>query len=314
MKRWAKVTLSIASLFIVLGVGYGVYLYKTIESTAESIYEPRDPIPAVTNIDGGQQTDTDAISEKIADQEPFSVLLLGVDERANDVGRSDTMVVLTVNPAKHSILMFNIPRDTRTEIVGRGIEDKINHAYAFGGVNMSVQTVEKFLGSPIDYYVKVNMEGFTSIIDLLGGVEVNNPFEFTIDGELFAKGPIQLTGEEALLFSRMRYDDPRGDLGRNARQREIIQELMKNALQVSSVTKIQNILGEVGNNVKTDITFDEMKQFIKDYRSDLKNIETIEIQGHGQRINGIYYYIVDEQERERAQNLMKEHLQRVDTP
>ncbi|WP_454189935.1 LCP family glycopolymer transferase [Paenibacillus sp. Marseille-Q7038] len=314
MKKWAKVTLSITSLFIILGVGYGIYLYKSIESTAESIYEPRDPIPAITNIDGGQQTNTAAISKKIADQEPFSVLLLGVDERANDVGRSDTMVVLTVNPAKHSILMFNIPRDTRTEIVGKGMEDKINHAYAFGGVNMSVQTVENFLGSPIDYYVKVNMEGFTSIIDLLGGVEVDNPFEFTIDGELFAEGPIQLTGEEALLFSRMRYDDPRGDLGRNARQREIIQELMNNALQVSSVAKIQNILGEVGNNVKTDITFDEMKQFIKDYRSDLKNIETIEIKGHGQRINGIYYYIVDEQERERAQNLMKDHLQRADTP
>lgn len=314
MKKWAKVTLSVASLFIVLGVGYGVYLYKSIESTAESIYEPRDPIPTITNIDGGQQTDTAAISEKITDQEPFSVLLLGVDERANDVGRSDTMVVLTVNPAKHSILMFNIPRDTRTEIVGRGTEDKINHAYAFGGVNMSVQTVEKFLGSPIDYYVKVNMEGFTSIIDLLGGVEVDNPFEFTIDGELFDKGPIQLTGEEALLFSRMRYDDPHGDLGRNARQREIIQELMNNALQVSSVAKIQNILGEVGNNVKTDITFNEMKQFIKDYRSDLKNIETIEIQGHGQRINGIYYYMVEEQERERVQNLMKEHLQRGNTP
>ncbi|MBD7966491.1 LCP family glycopolymer transferase [Paenibacillus gallinarum] len=314
MKKWAKVTLSIASLFIVLGVGYGVYLYKSVESTANNIYEPRNPIPAVTNTDGGQQTDTAVISEKIADQEPFSVLLLGVDERANDVGRSDTMVVLTVNPGKHSILMFNIPRDTRTEIIGRGTVDKINHAYAFGGVNMSIQTVENLLGSPIDYYAKANMEGFSSIIDLLGGVSVNNPFYFTYEGKVFEQGNIQLTGEEALLFSRMRYDDPRGDLGRNARQREILQELMNNALQVSSVTKIQNILGEVVNNVKTDITFDEMKQFIKDYRSDLKNIETIEIQGHGQRINGIYYYIVDEQERERAQNLMKEHLQRVDTP
>ena len=314
MKKWAKVTLSIASLFIVLGGGYGVYLYKSVESTANSIYEPRNPIPAVTNIDGGQQTDTTAIYEKIADQEPFSVLLLGVDERANDVGRSDTMVVLTVNPGKHSILMFNIPRDTRTEIIGRGTVDKINHAYAFGGVNMSIETVENLLGSPIDYYVKANMEGFSSIIDLLGGVSVNNPFYFTYEGKVFEQGNIQLTGEEALLFSRMRYDDPRGDLGRNARQREILQELMNNALQVSSVTKIQNILGEVVNNVKTDITFDEMKQFIKDYRSDLKNIETIEIQGHGQRINEIYYYIVDEQERERVQNLMKEHLRRVDTP
>lgn len=310
MRKWLKITLSIVSLFIVLGVGYGVYLYKSIESTTKSIYEPRDPVSAVSLINGGQQADSSPMTEKITDHEPFSVLLLGVDERANDVGRSDTIVVLTVNPAKQSILMFNIPRDTLTEIVGKGTEDKINHAYAFGGVNMSIQTAEQLLGSPIDYYVKVNMEGFSYIIDLLGGVDVNNSFEFTYEGKIFEEGNIHLTGEEALSFSRMRYDDPRGDLGRNARQREIIQGLLKNALQVSSVVQIQSILGEVGSNVKTDITFDEMKQLIKDYRSELKNIETIEIAGRGQRINGIYYYIVDEKERERVQNLIKEHLQK----
>lgn len=308
MKRWLKVTLSIVSLFIVIVGGLTWYLYASIASTANEIYEPRNPVIPVTTIDGGQQVNP----EKISEEEPFSVLLLGVDERENDVGRSDTMVVLTVNPQKHSILMFNIPRDTRTEIVGRGIDDKINHAYAFGGVNMSVQTVEKFLGSPINYYVKVNMEGFTSIIDLLGGVEVNNSFEFTMGDKQFAQGNIKLTGEEALLYSRMRYEDPRGDLGRNARQREILQNLMENALQVSSVVQIQSILDEVGGNVKTDITFAEMKKFIMNYRSDLKNIETIEIKGQGKKINGVYYYIVDEQERSRAEALMKEHLQKAD--
>ncbi|WP_211749190.1 LCP family protein [Paenibacillus sp. Marseille-Q4541] len=308
MKRWLKVTLSIISLFIVIGGGLAWYLYASIESTAKDIYEPRKPVVPVTTVDGGQQVNP----EKISEEEPFSVLLLGVDERENDVGRSDTMVVLTVNPQKHSILMFNIPRDTRTEIVGKGTDDKINHAYAFGGVNMSVQTVEKFLGSPIDYYVKVNMEGFTSIIDLLGGVEVNNSFAFTMGEKQFAQGNIKLTGEEALLYSRMRYEDPRGDLGRNARQREILQNLMKNALQVSSVVQIQSILDEVGGNVKTDITFTEMKKFIMNYRSDLKNIETIEIKGQGKKINGVYYYIVDEQERSKAESLMKEHLQKAE--
>lgn len=308
MKRWVKVTLSIVSLLIVVGGGLVWYLYASIASTATEIYEPRKPVVPVTTIDGGQQVSP----EKISDKEPFSVLLLGVDERENDVGRSDTMVVLTVNPQKHSILMFNIPRDTRTEIVGRGTEDKINHAYAFGGVNMSVQTVEKFLGSPIDYYVKVNMEGFTSIIDLLGGVEVNNSFAFTMGDKEFAPGSIKLTGEEALLYSRMRYEDPRGDLGRNARQREILQDLMENALQVSSVMQIQSILDKVGSNVKTDITFAEMKKFIMNYRSDLKNIETIELKGQGKKMNGVYYYIVDEKERTRTETLMKEHLQKVD--
>lgn len=286
-------------------------MYKSVQSTAESIYEPREPSTPVTTIDGGgQPSEPSPIVEKIKEQAPFSVLLLGVDERANDVGRSDTMVVLTVNPAEHSILMFNIPRDTRTEIIGKGVQDKINHAYAFGGVNMSIQTVENLLGNPIDYYVKVNMEGFSSIIDLLGGVEVDNPFQFTYEGKIFNEGAIHLSGEEALLYSRMRYDDPRGDLGRNSRQREIIQQLIKNALQISNVVQIEPILNEVGGNVKTDISFDEMKKFVTGYSRDLKNIETIEIQGQGERINGIYYYIVGEQEIVRVQEIMAKHLEK----
>ncbi|MCM3786670.1 LCP family protein [Neobacillus mesonae] len=313
MKRWIKITIIVCSMFLFLIIGGIWYLLSSLQDTANKIYEPRDPSVPVASI-GGVQQPSSVPSEKIKQEESFSVLLLGVDERQNDVGRSDTMVVLTVNPNDHSILMFNIPRDTRTEIVGKGTQDKINHAYAFGGVNMSILTVEKLLNTSIDYYVKVNMEGFSSIIDLLGGVGVYNPFEFTYEGKLFEEGNLQLSGEEALLYSRMRYDDPRGDLGRNSRQQEIVKQLMKNALQISSVTKIQSILDEVGNNVKTDITFDEMKKFITDYSRDLNNIQTIEIQGKGERINGIYYYIVDEQEKSRVQELMKDHLQKDEAP
>ncbi|MFD2699386.1 LCP family protein [Paenibacillus shunpengii] len=314
MKRWLKISLVSVAAIVTVGLGFVWYMYASLETTANTIYEPREAVVPVTDIGGGQES-APAVQpkvEKIKEVEPFSVLLLGVDERANDVGRSDTIIVLTVNPQKQSIQMFNIPRDTRTEIVGRGSVDKINHAYAFGGINMSIQTVEQFLEIPIDYYVKLNMEGFVTIIDLLGGVNVNNPFEFEIDGSTFKQGDIQLSGEEALLYSRMRYDDPRGDLGRNTRQQEIVQELMKNALQVSSVMQIQNILDEVGGNVKTDITFDEMKKFVLEYASSLKKIDTMEINGHGQRINGIYYYIVDEQERQRVTDAMNEHMNEVE--
>ena len=123
-------------------------------------------------------------------KEPFSVLILGVDERKGDRGRSDTMIVLTVNPNQNSIKMLSIPRDTRTEIVGHGTEDKINHAYAFGGIEMSMATVEDFLNIPIDYYLQINMEGFKDIVDSVGGVTVNNDLDFTVDGKHFPKGII----------------------------------------------------------------------------------------------------------------------------
>lgn len=311
MKRWLKISLGGVAAIVTMGVGLVWYTYTSLQTTANTIYEPREAVVHVTDIGGGQETapTIQPKVEKIKELAPFSVLLLGVDERANDTGRSDTIIVLTVNPQKQSIQMFNIPRDTRTEIVGRDSVDKINHAYAFGGVNMSIQTVEQFLDIPIDYYVRLNMEGFISVIDLFGGVSVDNPFEFTYEGRLFKKGALELTGEEALLYSRMRYDDPRGDLGRNERQREIIQQIMKKALQVSSVLKLQAILDEVGHNVKTDITFDDMKKFLNNYRSNIKDIEVFEISGYGRKINGIYYYIVEDAEINRVRKNIKSSLE-----
>ncbi|UZM97995.1 LCP family protein [Lysinibacillus sp. MHQ-1] len=126
--------------------------------------------------------------------------MLGVDERKDDSGRSDTMIVITVNPEKQTMKMLSIPRDTRTEIVGHDTVDKINHAYAFGGVPMAVDTVENFLNIPIDYYVFINMEGFLQIIDTLGGVTINNDMDLTYDEYHYPKGEITLDGNEALIF------------------------------------------------------------------------------------------------------------------
>lgn len=122
--------------------------------------------------------------------------------------------------------IISIPRDSYTEIIGKGKKDKINHAYAFGGINMAVKTVENFLDIPIDHYIEVNMEGFKDIVDAVGGIEVNNDMEFKY-GEHFNKGEIHLNGDQALLYSRMRYNDPRGDFGRQMRQRQVIQAVIK---------------------------------------------------------------------------------------
>ena len=129
-------------------------------------------------------------------QKPFSVLLLGTDTgdfgRTETRGRSDTIIVCTINPGEGSVKMLSIPRDTRTEIVGRGTMDKINHAYAFGGAEMSINTVQKFLGIPIDAYAVVNFAGFQKIVDAVGGITVENTLDFSIDGYSFTKGTTEL--------------------------------------------------------------------------------------------------------------------------
>lgn len=287
--------LAITAGIIVLALGgYGLYLYKQLTDTASKVHEPLDRDTRDIDLDKKQ---------------PLSFLLLGVDERKNDKGRSDTIVVVTVNPKKKSMIMFNIPRDTRTEIIGRGTEDKINHAYAFGNVPMTIDTVEHFLDIPIDYYVKVNMEAFKDIVDALGGVTVTNSFAFSSDGYDFPEGTIRLNGEKALAYTRMRKKDPKGDLGRNARQQQVIKAIIKEGASIQSITKLSDILNSLEDNVKTNLTFDEMKLIQKNYRSALEKTESFEIKGSGKRINGIYYYIVPEEERKAISERLKEHLE-----
>lgn len=241
-------------------------------------------------------------------QEPFSVLMLGVDERDGDSGRSDTMIVMTVNPEKKSVKMLSIPRDTRTEIVGHGTTDKINHAYAFGGVAMSMDTVENFLDIPIDYYMQINMEGFKDIVDSVGGVTVNNDLDFTYEGVHFPKGEVTLNGEKALKFSRMRYEDPRGDFGRQLRQRMIIQAVLKEGASLNSLTNFDDIFDALSKNIKTNLTFDEMVNIQKNYKQAAGNIEQFTINGTGQKIDGIWYLLVDDAEKTKIQTALKDHL------
>lgn len=297
-RRWLRIMLIVLTVILLSLVGYIYMAYKSLTSTINTMH---DPVHEISEKRG----------KKVAldKQEPFSVLLLGVDEREGDRGRSDTMIVMTVNPKKESIEMVSIPRDTRTEIVGRDTLDKINHAYAFGGVEMSVKTVENFLDIPIDYVVRVNMEGFKDIVDAVGGVTVQNDFAFNYEGESFPQGTIRLDGEQALKYARMRKQDPRGDFGRQLRQRQIIEGVIREGASLETLIKYGDIFEALGQNVKTNLTFDEMVDIQANYRAAVKNMTQHEIKGSGTKINGIYYYEVPENERMALQSMLKEHLE-----
>lgn len=284
----------------VIGVGgYGYYVYKNVQTTVdEQMYTP---IEREKSEKRPQEVDMES-------GDPLAFLLMGVDARGADRGRTDTLMVLTVNPQENSMKMLSIPRDTRTEIVGRGFQDKINHAYAFGGPEMSINTVENFLDIPIDYFITVNMEGFKEIVDALGGVTVDNDFAFTQSGYTFEEGELFLNGDEALAYSRMRKQDPRGDFGRNDRQRKVVMGMVDAGAQISNLTRTGPILKSLGNNLSTNLSFEEMLQIANNYRNARHNVEELQLSGSGTMIDSIYYYIVPEEERIRVSNELKEHL------
>jgi LCP family protein required for cell wall assembly len=297
-RKWVRILiLSFILLFLAVSA-YAFTVYNSLKGAVETMHQPLDR----------KKSDKRVEDVSLKSSQPFTVLLLGVDKRKNDRGRSDSIIVLAVNPKKESVEMVSIPRDTRTDIVGKGKQDKINHAYAFGGVDMSINTIEKFLDIPIDYYIQINMEGFKDIVDAVGGVNVQNTLDFTYEGQHFPIGNLDLNGEKALKYSRMRYDDPRGDFGRETRQRQIIQGVLKEGASLKSLANYGDIFQALGENVKTSLTFDEMVKIQSNYRNAGKNIEQEQVKGSGTKIEGIYYYIVPQEEKNRIHGLLKEHL------
>ena len=251
-----------------------------------------------------------AIPEKLPHIDPFSVLLLGIDERDNDTGRTDTMIVVTVNPDQGTMKMLSIPRDSRVEIVGNNTTEKINHAYARGGIPMTIATVENVLDIPIDFYVAVNMEGFLSIVDVLGDIEVNNDMDLVFRNYSFPKGQINLNGEEALVFSRIRYEDPRGDFGRQIRQKQLIEALLGKAKNPSILLKMDGIMDVMGENITMNFSQSQILNLQKLYSKLDKNIEQLQFEaGEGTRINGYWYYLLDDEELATVQHDIQQHLE-----
>lgn len=308
---WKKIMIisgSVLGILLIAAGAYTYHLYSSVKQTADGIYEPVE-----SQHDKQPREEPEPVDED-EDPDPISILLMGVDERKHDVGRSDTLIVMTLNPRNHTMQMVSIPRDTRTEIIGRGTVDKINHAYAFGGTEMAMNTVEHFLDIPLDYYIRMNMEGLSDLVDAVGGITVHNDLSWYDRGRdiNYHKGELHLNGPEALGFVRMRYQDPRGDFGRNERQRKVITAIIDQAADVSSFTRYSDILQAISDNVKTNITFDEMKYIAMNYRSSRNNVKTYAVKGNGTRIGGIYYLLVSDEERRKVHEMVMEQLRKDD--
>lgn len=313
MSNWLtkkKIILSSILIVFVALIGYTTYLYLNFKSTMEAIHNPiqqEETKNAIASnnapiLEEPQKQDSTTPS-------PITLLLLGIDQLEDTPGRADTILVLTINPETESMKMLSIPRDTYTEIAGLDFSDKINHSYAFGGMQMAHATVENLLQIPIDYVVTINMEGFKELVDLLDGVEVENEWAFSNWGYDFPEGTITLTGEEALSFVRMRKQDPLGDFGRQIRQRLVVESLLDELSSLNLVWQVPSILDMLREHSETNITFDEIKQFAKYYKPALNNIEQLHFEeGDGRIETGIWYYFPSEKELESIREQLKNSL------
>ncbi|MDV2684194.1 LCP family protein [Alkalihalophilus lindianensis] len=296
-----KFVLIIITACLVLVVGAGSYVWNAATSAFGSIQESLDRSKSEKRLE----------ELNLDEGDPISVLLMGVDEleSRDDLGRTDTMILLTINPSVESVNMVSIPRDTLTSIRGQATTDKISHAHALGGRETAIYTVEHFLDIPVDYYVTVNMESFKDTVDAVGGIEVENDQEFTFHEMHYPKGTIKLDGEKALGYSRMRHLDPDDDFGRQERQRQVMEAVMEKGASISSLANFTDILNVVEDNVTTNLSLGELWDIYSTYNAAIDEIEQHQIEGEDITKDGIYYFSPDEEKLEQLSNVLKEHLE-----
>lgn len=229
-----------------------------------------------------------------------NIVVLGVDERPseNDVGRSDTLFVVMFDKDSKSISLFSIPRDTRVRIPGHGW-DKINHAYAYGGRELTQKTVEELLGIRIDNYVMVDFKGFKGLVDAIGGIDINveKDMYYYDDWDGFKvdlkKGPQHLDGETAIQY--VRYRDEEGDIGRIKRQQHFMMAVYDKITSADMLLHVPGLAKQLSSMIKTNLPVSDMMDIGKALHSMVKEkgLAMATVPGTPQYIDGISYWLPD---------------------
>ncbi len=236
--------------------------------------------------------------ELLTAKDKATIMIMGVDERADDVGRSDTLMIATIDPKADQAALLSIPRDTRVKIKGHGY-DKINAAYAYGGEKLTQSTVEDFLGVNMDHYVIVNVKAFQRIIDAIGGIDIDvekrmyyeDPWDD--DGGLLIDlrpGLQHMDGKTAVTY--VRYRDEEGDIGRIKRQQAFMKACMDKVTSPTIITKLPSVISEVFESVKTDLSLRQLLEFAGSLKEAKGNgLKTEMVPGRPMYIDGISYWI-----------------------
>lgn len=277
--------------------------------------------------------------------EPFTLLIMGVDSSSSSLKKSnsfngDTLMLITFNPNTMNATILSIPRDTRVPIActKSKAKNKINSTGAYGA-DCVMDTITNFTGIEIDYWVKVNFQGVISLVDALGGIEVDVPYAFCESDSkrrfgnntiYIEKGLQTLNGEQALAFARNRHTWPAycgkkysnytsNDFIRGQNQQQIVKAMTNKLKNIRSLSEVYEILDIVGDNIDTNIDkntmitgFDTFKNIIFNSKNinsdDFIGTQRLYLSGYDNTINGIYYFEYYKQSLEEIVDAMEINL------
>lgn len=294
--------------FIILLTSITIFLASVYFNAKNAVDEAYDP----AGRDKSELRDTTVDPEK----DHVSILFIGVDNggsrNTSSNGLSDALILATFNKQDHSIKMLSIPRDSYVYVPLRDTFTKINHAHSYGGPKASIDTIEHLFEIPIDYFVSLNFDAFIDIVDELDGIEVEVPYEIyemdsndNKDAIHLLPGKQTLNGEEALALARTRKLD--NDIERGKRQQMIIGAILKRSISIDAALNMNNLISVVGDNMKTNMTFNQIKSFVPYVLNKDLNIDHLELKGTDM-VTDAYYYKLDESHLNDVKQILQSHL------
>ncbi|HEL2301051.1 TPA: LCP family protein [Streptococcus suis] len=312
-KKIFLMSLAIVGLTLGAGLIYGASLLNFSTDAISKTFKQLNGEEEITPIDA---------------TEPLTILLMGVDmdqaTRGGDWegGRSDSMILVTVNPKTKETNMMSLTRDIMVEIAeangdSSGTVEKLNHSYSYGQTPMAIATIEKMMDINIDRYIEINMDGLVELVDAVGGIEVNNTLGFPISisehepayTSIVQPGKQLVNGDQALVYARMRYDDPEGDIGRQRRQREVIMAIIKKLLQLDGLTQYKKILTAISNNMRTNIEISPATiPSLLGYKDSVSKLNSYQLRGVDQMVDEIYYQLPTSEHLLEMQNILKKSI------
>lgn len=308
-KFWKYFGLIIAILLVAVALFAG-YMYKNLRNASDNMYTP-----VAKNIKSNKNRTLDNL---LAEKRPINILLLGTDTGAMGrhwKGRTDTIMMLSINPTTKTTKVMSIPRDMEANLpdYSKVSPIKINSAYNLGGVGETIKTIDKYYSVPIDGYILINMGGLKKAIDQVGGVTVTSPLTFSNMGYSFVNGKTyHMMGKEALAFAQLRHGDPRQDYGRQDRDRRIVVGLLKKSISPKILLN-KDFMDSISSQMQTDLTMEQMYHIGMDYRQATNNQQTDHAQGQSRMIQNQKYgqmevEFVNKTERQRVSNKVRQAL------
>ncbi|WP_188896372.1 LCP family protein [Microlunatus endophyticus] len=279
-RRWPKRLLISFIVLVAVVVAAGGLYALSLDHSVSSNLKRADNLPPDSPTAAGESPRP----SKASTDKSLNFVLMGSDSRdaknIQDNARSDTLMIVHLDADRKAVYIISFPRDMYVDIPAHG-KNKINAAYAFGGPQLTVSTLEQLTGVRMDHVAQVDFEGFINLTNTLGGVTIDNSYAFSSHGFTYPKGKITIQGQKALWFVRERHSLPNGDLDRAANQRKVVQAIMAKGLSGGTLTnplKFNSFVSGVAEDVTVDnsLTDSDIRNLALSLRmtpSDIKQIQ-----------------------------------------